>query len=142
MWVCAKEGRGLPSEHSLALAVLAGLYLARMVQDGGELKEEAIQVKLSTLSLAAWGTGRTMESSQEWTPAEGDTASIPIVHPSRASLPVGAQQEMELVLGDSSEGPKAEAEKLVPGCQVTTEQPCGPVHQDRSPQQQDPCLGC
>lgn len=31
------------SEHSLALAVLVGLYLARMLQDGGELKEEAIK---------------------------------------------------------------------------------------------------
>lgn len=64
---------------------------------------------------------------QEQTSAEGDKASIPTVGPFRVSLPAGAQQETGMALGDSSKGPKAEAEKLVPGYQVTTQQPCDSV---------------
>ena len=97
--------------------------------------------KTSTLFLCHRGHWQDRGVHQELTPPEGDTASIPSVGPSRASLPAGAQQEMGLALGDSSKGPKAEAEKLAPGCQMTTEQPCGSVHQDQSPQERDTFLG-
>lgn len=86
------------SEHSVALAVLVGFYLAWMVQVEGS-EGRGAPSKTGHTFLGHLGHRQDRGDHWEQTPPEGDAVTILIVAPPRALLPAGAQQEVGLALG-------------------------------------------